>query len=570
MKPWLYGNTTVRSPLRMRDGLIALKNSGLEGQLRGRKQEIALGEALASAGVVSLQGDETYSLGRKWRSALSKMGFLYPLLKGKSAHLQPDIGLSDTITPNGHRLMETESVAGWQECFLRALAAHYLPSPVDKRKDCPLFSPFRHTLSVMLELEREIGESTISVMEMAVIIQCTYSATRVEEIIKTILRYRQERNNSANKRKFDNEESDNAARQYGIKAATFKDYADANIRYLKATGLVQSKGRGVALLPEKRLLAEKISTDDTKPENDTGYFVTLCHGAKLPTDEYQDAKDVLEYLVAELQKKGGEYDLSGKSFDTPADIAVVRHEVEDLIAERNETMYAEQQALYVEEIAAYMGLLRKRKHKLTLSNGESIEIPASEAPAYFEWILWRAFLAINSLMNKPWEARRFKIDQDFFPVGTAPGNGPDMIFEFDDMVLVVEVTLTASSRQEAAEGEPVRRHVAKYAEQYAKTSKKVFGLFIAVSIDTNTANTFRLGEWYINGDQKIALHIVPFTLEDFEKMLIASRDNPGKMLPLFKSLLMECRMESNNDAPTWKKKISSLANKTADELSTNA
>lgn len=80
-------------------------------------------------------------------------------------------------------------------------------------------------------------------------------------------------------------------------------------------------------------------------------------------------------------------------------------------------------------------------------------MPQAEAPAYFEWVLWRAFLAINSLANKPYEARRFKIDQDFLPVGTAPGNGPDLIFEFHDFVIVVEVTLTDNSRQEAAEGE---------------------------------------------------------------------------------------------------------------------
>ncbi|MFZ4525558.1 MAG: AlwI family type II restriction endonuclease [Chlorobium sp.] len=61
-------------------------------------------------------------------------------------------------------------------------------------------------------------------------------------------------------------------------------------------------------------------------------------------------------------------------------------------------------------------------------------MPQSEAPAYFEWILWRAFLAINSLNNKPYDARRFNIDQDFLPVGTAPGNRPDLIFEFHDSI----------------------------------------------------------------------------------------------------------------------------------------
>lgn len=123
-------------------------------------------------------------------------------------------------------------------------------------------------------------------------------------------------------------------------------------------------------------------------------------------------------------------------------------------------------------------------------------MPQSEAPAYFEWVLWRAFLAIDSLVNKPNEARRFKIDQDFLPVGTAPGNGPDLIFEFNDFVLVVEVTLTTNSRQEAAEGEPVRRHVADLVMHHQeRAGKPVYGLFIANRVDSNTAETFRIGVW---------------------------------------------------------------------------
>jgi hypothetical protein len=84
-----------------------------------------------------------------------------------------------------------------------------------------------------------------------------------------------------------------------------------------------------------------------------------------------------------------------------------------------------------------------------------------------------------------------------------------MIFEFEEVLLVVEVTLTASSRQEAAEGEPERRHVAQYAES---TNKPVYGLFIAVQIDSNTAHTFRSGDWYLKDDSKLSLDIVPLTL----------------------------------------------------------
>src|SRR5690606_24711548 len=139
-----------------------------------------------------------------------------------------------------------------------------------------------------------------------------------------------------------------------------------------------------------------------------------------------------------------------------------------------------------DEIIAWLQAIPTRG-SAKLPSGETVSIPRGEGPAYLEWAIWRAFLAIDSLINQPWEARRFQIDQDFLPVNCAPGGGPDMVFEFEDAIIVVEVPLTSSSRQEAAEGEPVRRHGAQYAEE---AGKDVYGLFIAVNIDSNTAHTF--------------------------------------------------------------------------------
>ena len=106
----------------------------------------------------------------------------------------------------------------------------------------------------------------------------------------------------------------------------------------------------------------------------------------------------------------------------------------------------------------------------------------------------------------------FKIDQDYLPVGTAPGGGPDMIFEFEDYIIVVEVTMSTNSRQEAMEGEPVRRHV---ADLVMSENKPVYGVFVANRIDSNTAETFRIGVCYNNKDERMALRIVPFTLRQF-------------------------------------------------------
>ena len=259
---------------------------------------------------------------------------------------------------------------------------------------------------------------------------------------------------TTNKRQFDRQEREVAAELHKYKAPTFNDYADTNLRYLKATGLVQSKGRGVSLVPEKHVFIEALVQDNVIPDSGRSYFITLCKGATLPTDNQNSALIVLDDLLQQLERRGIPFDTTGKQTSTPADIAIIRHQIETMIAKLNEEEYATRQALEWQEIALYMELLAmNRRGKKTLANGEEIEIPQSEAPAYFEWILWRAFLAINSLKNKPYDARRFKIDQDFLPVGTAPGNGPDLIFEFNDFVIVVEVTLTDNSRQEAAEGE---------------------------------------------------------------------------------------------------------------------
>lgn len=562
MRPWHLGNTTVRSPFRLRDGLVALSTSSLQGNLRGQEQEIALRRLLGEHGIVELGDDDTYSVGRKWRSALNKLGFLYPEVPPASGIPQSEIGPIDMITPNGWRLIRADTVPAMQECFLRALAAHYIPSALERKFNFAVFSPLRHTLAIMLELEKQTGESRLNFVEMAIVVQLTSSDEPLADIVAQVLALRARRLASPNKRKFDRQEREAAAVLHGYAAGTFNDYADTNLRYLKATGLVQSKGRGLSLVPEKHVFVEKLIQDTGIPDSDRSYFITLCNGAKLPTDNKDSALAVLDDLLQQLEKRGIPFDATGKPTDTPADIAIIRHQIEGILSERNEEEYATRQAVEWEEIAAYMELIITRKGKKTLSNGEDIEVPQAEAPAYFEWVLWRAFLAINSLANKPYEARRFKIDQDFLPVGTAPGNGPDLIFEFHDFVIVVEVTLTDNSRQEAAEGEPVRRHVADLVSHYgAQSGKPVYGLFIANRIDSNTAETFRIGVWFTRTDDKMRLDIIPVTLVQFKAFFEALFTSGRVEVGLIRELLDLCGgLRPAHEAPAWKHEIQQTFN----------
>ena len=567
---WYIGNTSVRSAFRLRDGLVALSQSPLLGNMRGQDGDRAFRKLLGQAGIVNLGTDETNSVGRKWRSALGKLGFLFPEIPATSTIRQEDIGPLDTITPNGWRLIRSETVPAMQECFLRALAAQFIEIQ-NQTGQAVWFSPLRHTLAVLLELERQTGEPHVTFIETALIVQTTSSGDNISTVAERIVTLRNERNAALSKRRFDNAKYEEAATALGLRASTFRDYSDANFRYLKATGLVQNRGRGISLVPEKRLFAELMAQDTTAPATELERYTTLCNGAELPTDTQDTAMNVLHDLIDQLRQMGIPFAIGNRLVNTPADIAIVRNEIEDIISKQKEEIYAREQADQWEEIATYIQLIASLRERRRIDDETEIIIPRSETPAYLEWTIWRAFLAIDSLENKPYEARRFRVDQDFLPVSTAPGNGPDLIIEFRNFVIVVEVTLTESSRQEAAEGEPVRRHVADLMSQYAeKNGKPVYGLFLANNIDSNTAETFRIGVWYSRTDERLRLNIIPFTIAQFNKFFKALFSTNSASPEAVINLMNHCEQyRANNEAPEWKNMINQTVEQTVSTMMTH-
>ena len=136
----------------------------------------------------------------------------------------------------------------------------------------------------------------------------------------------------------------------------------------------------------------------------------------------------------------------------------------------------------------------------------------------------------------------------------------DLVFEFEDFILVVELTWLTSSRQTSNEVMPVANHVAKVANS---SKKKVFGLLIAPSIDSNTLLDYKTKDTVIlneNGneiEQKIDL--IPITIEQFKiffnNIPKANPNNPRKLY----SILNNCRDQTalNKSYTDWKEHINS-------------
>ncbi|MDO4350535.1 MAG: AlwI family type II restriction endonuclease [Eubacteriales bacterium] len=554
MKFWQLGNTSVRSALRIRDGLVALSQSSIQGNIRNVDGDIAFRELLGKCGVVSLGSDVTNSVGRKWRSAMGKLGFIYPEVKSSMGFTQDELGQLDIITDAGRNLINAQTVPAIQECYLRSMVAPTTPTGTGTT-----FSPLCWVLAIMLELDRQGEEPSITFPEVATIVITSTPADGLRETVSNLLSLRTARNTAERKRQFDRKLYDDKAVEFACAASTFRDYADMNIRYLKATGMVQAKGKGIILVPEKRTLAVQLTRQLESKEPLLKIYRLLCAGSPLPTDNKDMANEVLNDLLESALRYGIRYSLEGKCLDTPAQINQVRYEIEEQISHKKEEHYALRQADEWQEIAAYMDLIASRKERLRIDEDTELRIPRAEAPAYLEWSLWRAFLAIDSLVNKPYNVRRFNVDQDFMPVSTAPGNGADLIAEFDDKVIVIEATLSESSRQEAMEGEPVRRHVADLMQQH---DKPVYGLFIANRVDSNTAETFRIGRWYTRNDERLDLSIVPFTLQQFSQYFRAMFESGNTKPKRLFSLMMECDIErkarQDYGAPEWKSAIANI------------
>lgn len=547
---WQVGNTGVRNPMRIQEAFRLYAESNLVGKIRGVEGSVALTNYFCERGVLNNAPgkDPTGSYGRKWRLVFNKNGLTYDVVKASGVR-QSDLGPIDCITPFGRSFLDAKTIPAVQECFLRASAM-----PMEDMSGGTTFSPLRWTLAVMLEIERKTGSSAVGFTEFAAYIQTTNPTEATCQVVEKILSIRAKRDKATSKRKFDKELFAQLSVDYPKKVENFLEYGDMNLRYLRATGIVRAQGKGIVIVGEKHDLAEMLAKDQQSNVPILDRLKELYNGPRLPTDDMEMAKRVLSGLECRLQERGITFALDHSQLHSAADVNTARHNLEVLLDNDAEVMYARTQKSKWGEIADYMALVMKRGGSKRYDDDTEIKVPKDEVAAYLEWTIWRAFLAMNTLSNKPYEMRRFKVDQDFFPVNTAPGNGPDLVAEYGDCKVVIEVTMSDSSRQEAMEGEPVRRHVYDIA---AGCEKPVYGLFIANHVDTNTAETFRVGTWYGKGDIRTRLNIVPLSLSQFREYFVAAFKSGMHRNGEIVELLEDCvAKRDDGDAPEW---INSIA-----------
>ena len=131
-KVWNIGNTTVRNPKRIEMGLRVMNERNLFGNMGGDDNEKVLTDALVNAGVVDSksEGESAAWLGRKWRSAMIKLGFLTDKkykIDGKLVKIEDLIDLASfttspyILTPVGERMIRSTTQGEVSDIFLRQM-----------------------------------------------------------------------------------------------------------------------------------------------------------------------------------------------------------------------------------------------------------------------------------------------------------------------------------------------------------------------------------------------------------------------------------------------------------------
>ena len=128
---WLVGNTGLRSPDRIQDGLQVFAQSPYVGNLHGRENEVGFMNYLDQKGIIqNTEGkDASGSHARKWRLMFARHGFIYPQITRSDGFEQEELGRLDDLTPFGRVFLQADTFPAVQECFLRASSVEQYKMP---------------------------------------------------------------------------------------------------------------------------------------------------------------------------------------------------------------------------------------------------------------------------------------------------------------------------------------------------------------------------------------------------------------------------------------------------------
>ncbi|MBR1714214.1 MAG: AlwI family type II restriction endonuclease [Treponema sp.] len=541
----LFITTSPRTPEKMIPE-IDLLSKNFEGKKWNTETQIAFMELLRNENFFNGSGnnDPAFSARDRINRAPKALGFIL---------LEPTIKL----TESGKTLIAAKRK---EEVFLRQLLKFQIPSPYhtpsEKAADFYV-KPYLEILRLIYTL------GTLKFDELMIFGLQLTDYREFDNIVKKIEKFRIDREKTSKKyREFKyyaqmNElqeiysselaKGETSTRESNIatakkflqtKASNMHDYADACIRYLRATGLVSIShiGRSLSILPEKKKDVEFILNNISREPvfiDDKAKYLDYLGNSELPK-LLTDNKDSLLQKIKEENPTA--------QIQESVTIHELKEKLDDLIITKREKLIQSQ----IAEIKDY-----KKYDDIQTTFTQIEENDIYDPSLILEWNVWRGMTMLDGGNIKA----NLKFDDFGNPMSTAQGNMADIVCDYETFGLTVEVTMASGQKQYEMEGEPVSRHLAKFKKE---TGKEAYCLFVAPTINEACIAHFyglhNLNISYYGGKSVI----VPLPLKVFKKMLEDSfkasyTPNPQQVKSFFeysKSIASESHSEQE-----WYNKI---------------
>lgn len=502
----IFVTTSPRTPSKMIPE-IELLNTHFSGQKWNTETQRAFMELLKEENFFNGEGanDPAFSARDRINRAPKSLGFVV---------LSPVIGL----TPAGLELVTSRRK---EEIFLRQLLKFQVPSPFHKPTEnsaefwvkpyLELFRLIRHFGSLKFDELMIFGLQLVDYRQFDNIVskindfrtakaqnEGNYKRFRAEYLEAELHEIYSDDINSGNTKTRETNDS-SIAKFLKTKASNMRDYADACFRYLRATSLVNIShiGKSISIVPEKiQEVDYLLEHTNREPQfiDDEKRYVNYLGNAETPT-LLTDNRELLE------QKISSEF-----PHITISERATLQ-ELKDIFADELEKR---KEQIITEQVTAIKDYRLFDDINSTFDQIRNNSL--YDTPLMLEWNTWRAMTMLDGGNIKA----NLKFDDFGNPMSTAQGNMADIVCDYGDFELTVEVTMQSGQRQYETEGEPVTRHLAKVKRE---TNKPAYCLFIAPSI-----NEACIAHFYALHKMNISYYggtstIVPLPLNVFLKMV---------------------------------------------------
>jgi len=446
---------------------------------------------------------------------------IQPLLKTGLVKSEPTV----QITPLGSALVDGK--ISFQEVMLNWALKWEMPTPGDTKFTLAKgynIKPFVGTLALIQKVNEKAIASGLNAVGIARNEFDLFAPTlidwqRIDEFAERIIKFRKAGKGLDSARA--KLEAQRSAIQEHLTAIagsepvtntnlrSLSDYGDNAIRYFRATSFIEFRGAGRYVdvaMGSREQVNQLIANELYKPTgyaSEEAYLNTLSDQSAAPppwnsATNLEKVKQTLRsVLVDELGVDPGELPIVTAT--QPVRVTGEDDEIRSLKATLKQVRLAQMKAEsrtqnFVNSFIAEYGLLPKNTYVGYLPK-----------PVALEFNAFKTFLSLNDALAV---TPNYPTGDDGEPTSTAAGGKTDMIVEYSDFLLSVEVTMESGRNQWAMEGQPVQRHLRKLEDE---SDKEAYALFLAPRIHEDTLETF----WHSNkhGYQGRGQRIVPMSFQ---------------------------------------------------------